>query len=53
MRKILLLALLLAPVLSFAQGFQVNLEGEKQIGMGHTGTGLAQDGAAVFLTPEQ
>ena len=51
MRKILLLALLLAPVLSFAQGFQVNLEGEKQIGMGHTGTGLAQDGAAVFFNP--
>jgi len=49
MRKILLLALVLAPVLSFAQGFQVNLEGEKQIGMGHTGTGLAQDGAAVFF----
>ena len=39
MRKLLLLALAIAPVLSFAQGFQVNLEGQKQIGMGHTGTG--------------
>jgi len=51
MRKILLLALAIAPVLSYAQGFQVNLEGQKQIGMGHTGVGQAQDGAAVFFNP--
>lgn len=51
MRKILLLAFALIPVFAFSQGFQVNLEGEKQIGMGHTGTGLAQDGAAVFFNP--
>ncbi|HTD39214.1 MAG TPA: outer membrane protein transport protein, partial [Mucilaginibacter sp.] len=51
MRKLLLLALAVAPVMAFAQGFQVNLEGQKQIGMGHTGTGLSQDGAAVFFNP--
>jgi len=51
MRKLLLLALAIAPVMAFAQGFQVNLEGQKQIGMGHTGTGLAQDGAALFFNP--
>ncbi|MGZ3945180.1 MAG: OmpP1/FadL family transporter [Mucilaginibacter sp.] len=51
MRKILLLALALAPVLSYAQGFQVNLEGEKQIGMGHTGVGQALDGASIFFNP--
>jgi long-chain fatty acid transport protein len=51
MRKFLLLALALAPVYCFAQGFQVNLEGEKQIGMGHTGTGTLQDGASVFFNP--
>jgi long-chain fatty acid transport protein len=51
MRKLLLLALALAPALSFAQGFQVNLEGQKQIGMGHTGTGILQDGASVFFNP--
>jgi len=39
------------PIISFAQGFQVNLEGEKQIGMGHTGVGLVQDGASVFFNP--
>ncbi|MDB5138390.1 MAG: long-chain fatty acid transporter [Mucilaginibacter sp.] len=51
MRKLLLVVLALTPVLAFAQGFQVNLEGEKQIGMGHTGTGILQDGASVFFNP--
>ncbi|MFI5157929.1 MAG: OmpP1/FadL family transporter, partial [Sphingobacteriales bacterium] len=51
MKKLLLLVFALMPVISFAQGFQVNLEGEKQIGMGHTGTGVIQDGAAVFFNP--
>src|SRR6201986_4546689 len=51
MKKLLLLVLALMPAISFAQGFQVNLEGQKQIGMGHTGTGLAQDGASVFFNP--
>lgn len=51
MKKFLLAALVVAPLISFAQGFQVNVEGQKQIGMGHTGTGLAQDGATVFFNP--
>ena len=51
MRKILLLALALLPVFAFSQGFQVNLEGQKQIGMGHTGTGVLLDGASVFFNP--
>src|SRR6187402_3168626 len=51
MRKLLLLLLACLPVMAFAQGFQVNLEGQKQIGMGHTGTGLLQDGASVFFNP--
>ncbi|KAA9340168.1 OmpP1/FadL family transporter [Adhaeribacter soli] len=34
-----------------AGGFQVNLQGQKQIGMGHTGTGLALDEASVFFNP--
>ncbi|GGH22638.1 aromatic hydrocarbon degradation protein [Mucilaginibacter phyllosphaerae] len=37
--------------MAFAQGFQVNLHGQKQIGMGHTGTGLLQDGASVLFNP--
>lgn len=51
MRRLLLMGLLLLPFLGMAQGFQVNLHGEKQIGMGHTGTGLLQDGASVLFNP--
>lgn len=51
MRKLLLVVLALTPVLAFAQGFQVNLEGVKQIGMGSTGTGTLLDGADVFFNP--
>ena len=43
--------LALLPVLAFAQGFQVNLADQKQIGMGHTGTGVVQDGSAIFFNP--
>lgn len=51
MRKLLLLLWLALPLSVFSQGFQVNLEGEKQIGMGHTGTGTLLDGASVFFNP--
>ena len=51
MRKILLLMLACMPFAVFSQGFQVNLEGQKQIGMGHTGTGLLLDGSSVFFNP--
>jgi long-chain fatty acid transport protein len=49
-----LLAVLGGALLSgaaYAGGFQVNLQGQKQIGMGHTGTGLALDEASVFFNP--
>ena len=36
---------------SWAQGFQVNLQGQKQQGMGGAGTALMQDGAALFYNP--
>ncbi len=35
----------------FSQGFQVNLQGQKQQGMGGAGTALMQDGAALFYNP--
>jgi long-chain fatty acid transport protein len=34
-----------------AQGFQVNLQGQKQQAMGSAGTALPMDGAAVFFNP--
>ena len=36
---------------SFAGGFQVNLQGQKQTGMGHTGTGLLLDNACILFNP--
>ena len=34
-----------------AGGFQLNLQGQKQTGMGHTGTGLLLDNAAILFNP--
>ena len=34
-----------------AGGFQVNLQGQRQTGMGHTGTGLLLDNASIFFNP--
>ncbi|MXV53106.1 long-chain fatty acid transporter [Pedobacter sp. HMF7647] len=51
MRKILLGILMSLPVLVFGQGFQVNLQGQKQTAMGGAGTGLAIDEASLFFNP--
>jgi long-chain fatty acid transport protein len=51
MKRILLSFLLFAPALGFAQSFQVNLQGQKQIGMAGAGVGVAMDEAAVFFNP--
>jgi len=34
-----------------AGGYQANLQGQKQIGMGHAGTGLALDQSSIFFNP--
>jgi long-chain fatty acid transport protein len=36
---------------AFAGGFQINLQGQKQTGMGHTGTGLLLDNASILFNP--
>ena len=51
MKKILLSFLMVIPVWGFSQSFQVNLQGQKQIGMAGAGTGVAMDEAAVFFNP--
>lgn len=51
MKKILLSLFTILPFWGFAQSFQVNLQGQKQTAMGGTGTGYAQDEAAVFFNP--
>jgi long-chain fatty acid transport protein len=49
--KLFLSILIALPLLQKAQGFQVNLQGQKQQGMGGAGSALIQDGAAAFFNP--
>jgi long-chain fatty acid transport protein len=49
--KLLLFVFLSAPALYFAQGFQVNLQGQKQQGMGGAGTAYMQDASSLFFNP--
>ena len=42
---------MLAAGTAFAGGYQVSLQGQKQIGMGHTGTALAWDASSIFFNP--
>jgi len=51
MRKILLSVLLSAPLWVLGQGFQVNLQGQKQNAMAGAGSALALDEASVFYNP--
>lgn len=49
--KLLLFILPLTPLIQKAQGFQVNLQGQKQQGMGGAGTACMQDAASLFFNP--
>ncbi len=53
MKKLLLFSfyLVLSPFCLVAGGFQINLQGQKQTGMGHAGTGLCLDNASVLFNP--
>ncbi len=51
MKKLLLLVFIISMHFTFAGGFQINLQGQKQTGMGHTGTGLHLDHASVLFNP--
>jgi len=51
MKKVFALLTICSPLLLKAQGFQVNLQGQKQQAMGGTGTGTVQDGASLFFNP--
>lgn len=52
MKKILFLLFAAAPGFSvMAGGFQVALQGQRQIGMGHCGTALSFDASSVFFNP--
>jgi len=47
----LLLVCCLATLPCWAGGFQVSLQGQKQIGMSHVGAALPIDGSAVYFNP--
>lgn len=47
----LILILIFVPFFQYAQGFQVNLQGQKQQGMGGAGTAFMQDAASLFFNP--
>jgi long-chain fatty acid transport protein len=47
----LLTAIACCSIKLFAGGFQVNLQGQKQTGMGHAGVGLSLDNAAIVFNP--
>lgn len=51
MRKILLPLMALLPMISVAGGFQVNLQGNQQTGMGHLGTGFYLGASSAFFNP--
>ena len=56
LRNIILLSLAsillhLLPHCTYAGGFQVNLQGQKQTGMGHCGTGLLLGASNAFFNP--
>ena len=49
--KLFLFILIATPVLQYGQGFQVNLQGQKQQGMGGAGTAFMQDASSLFFNP--
>jgi long-chain fatty acid transport protein len=50
-KPLLIICAVLTFSLAYAGGFQVNLQGQKQTGMGHTGTALLSDASCIFFNP--
>jgi len=50
-RLLLFLSITFSVSLLHAGGFQVNAQGQRQMGMGHTGTGLCLDASSIFFNP--
>ena len=51
MYKLTIIAFIATAFSANAQGYQVNLQGQKQQGMGGAGAALPLDAAAVFFNP--
>ncbi len=50
-RLILFFPVIFSITILHAGGFQVNAQGQRQMGMGHCGTGLALDASSIFFNP--
>lgn len=51
LRTLLIFSSLFFSAGAAAGGFQLNTQGQRQFGMGHTGTGLFTDAATIFFNP--
>lgn len=51
MKQLMSIICIVSPMLLFAQGFQVNLQGQKQQAMGGAGVATNLDAASVFYNP--
>lgn len=51
MKKTLLWAIMLSPVISFAGGFQLDLQGIKSVALGGAFAGVCSDATSVFFNP--
>lgn len=51
MKRIILTALSCIPLIAFSGGFQVNLQGNQQAGMGHLGTSFYLGASSTYFNP--
>jgi long-chain fatty acid transport protein len=51
LKRLLPFFILFSATIVHAGGFQVNAQGQKQLGMGHTGTGYFWDASTLFFNP--
>jgi long-chain fatty acid transport protein len=51
MKTLLAVLIIISPFLLNAQGFQVNLQGQREQGMGGAATALATNGSSLFFNP--
>ncbi len=51
MKKLLMVLLLIVPAMAYGEGYQINFQGARQGGMGHTGTGLNFGASSIHFNP--
>ncbi|HKL71999.1 MAG TPA: outer membrane protein transport protein [Marinilabiliaceae bacterium] len=51
MKKLLMVLLFIVPIMVYGEGYQINFQGARQGGMGHTGTGLNFGASSIHFNP--